>query len=488
MNASRHHVLHALLLIGMLFLAETAARAGEATEEPTDEAVKRLPELQARLIAADLVVRARVANTLAAGEKTIVVLDVGEIFRGTTSHKTIYAEAASDEAADLDRRDALWLLKATDDTRRFILEGPESILDAKRADEIKEALDAITYAALKDLKFTASLDKNKYKLDEPIRLTWTIENPTDTPIVIAVPAVWGVGLGLSLACITEKAWVEILLEGAPYVLEREREARFTFTTLGPGHREAGGTASLLRLVHRHRPNAPSDTGVLLQPGKYALELTYDTTKLVEGSAGNVPKETVLGTLKTGRTVFEVTREKLSTLDEAKSVLAHLADVEDIQTALASDDPEVRSSAIEAIRDYSCPALLTLLETMLRSEDVEVQAATCDALMMWAQHPAIIEARPFAALLEDLDAVGNPSVIARAAADLAEAQRDATMIPRLLKLLRNEEVNRVARQSIASSIGAIAGVETNTDDLDEAIVVIEHWVEGHPELVTPSDEP
>jgi hypothetical protein len=105
--------------------------------------------------------------------------------------------------------------------------------------------------------------------------------------------------------------------------------------------------------------------------------------------------------------------------------------------------------------------------------------------MWARHPTIIKAGPFAELLEDLD-VQNPSLIARTAADLAEAQNDATMVPLLLKALKSEKINKVSRQSIALSIGAIAGLEIDETDLDEAVAVIENWVEKHPEEVTPPE--
>jgi len=486
MGLRRQRMLKAVLFAGVVFLVVDTALAGEAPEEPNEAAAKRLAELQSRLLAADLVVRGQVTNTVAAGEKSIVVLSVRETLRGAVRHKTIYVETGQEDAAALDEHEALWLLKATDTPRRFVLDSLESVLEAGQADEIKEALKSIEYAKLQDLKFTVSLDKKTYKLDEPIRLTWTIENPTDKPIVIAVPHVWGAGLGLLLERAGDGAKFETMLEQRASLSAEEREAAFTFHTLFANGPSVARAVSVFRLLNRDKLSGPPETGSLLEPGKYVLKLTSDTSDLAAILGGAVPKEVALGKLETARIAFEVSTEKLSTLDEAKGVVARMAGVDDIENALEQDDPEAQARAIEAIRDYSSPGLLPLLERMLRVDDPQLQAAACDAVTMWARHPAVIEARLFAKLLEDPAAIKNVSLIARAAAEVAEAQNDATMIPALLALMKDKRVGSVVHGVIALAIGEIAGLEIDPYDLDGALETIEDWVEKHPEQVGAPD--
>ena len=489
----------AATLIATTLCLANAALAGEPTKAEEEEAAKKLAELQQKLLAADLVVRAKVANTLAAGDKAVIVLSVRETFRGATARKAIYVETSKETATDLDDKETIWFLRATADPRRFTLAGPSSILDAERADEIKTAFEKIEYAALDDLKFTVSLDKETYKLDEPIRLTWTIENRTDKPIVIAVPETWGAGLAIGLIGLSQG---QVPLDTGDIHIARgigddtvlllpadsdaaRHGARFTFATLGAGRREELGTASLLRLVRSYGETKEHPSGSLLGPGRYMLRLAIDSTGAAEPDDALAPAEARLGSLDSDRILFDVGDERLDSLDDAKSILAKLAEVDDVDTSIESSNAGTRARLLEAVRDYSCPALLPLLQTMLRADDLKVQAAACDALLMWARHPTIIKARPFAELLEDLD-VQNPSLIARTGADLAEAQNDATMVPLLLKALKNEKINKISRQSIALSIGAIASLEIDETDLDEAVAVIENWVEKHPEQVNPPE--
>jgi hypothetical protein len=313
----------------------TKAEEKEAARAEEEEAAKKLAELQQKLLAADLVVRAKVANTLAAGDKLVIVLSVRETFRGATARKAIYVETTKEHAADLAELEAIWLLTATADPRRFTLEAPESILDAERADEIKTALEKIEYAALDDLKFTVSLDKKTYKLDEPIRLTWTIENPTDKPIVIAVPETWGAGLAIGLIgvsqqhvplrtgdiLITRKVGEDTVLLLPPDSDARRHGARFTFDTLGAGRREELGTASLLRLVRSYGETKEHPSGSLLDPGRYMLQLAIDSTGAAEPDDALAPAEARLGRLHSDKILFDVGDERLDSLDDAKSILA-----------------------------------------------------------------------------------------------------------------------------------------------------------------------
>jgi hypothetical protein len=476
MNALGLRSWFAQLLAAAVLGSSVAALAGQTPDdEAKKEEAKRLAELQARLLGADLVVRARVANVLPVGDEVLVVLGVRETFRGATARRAIYVETAKANAAGLEGQEALWLLKATDDPRHFLLDGPDAILEVERAGQITKALEAIEYASLDQLKLTVALDKGAYKLDEPIRLTWTIENPTEKPIVIAVPRVWGAGLGISLKSAAPQG--KTILSLGP----RSRagnEGQFSFHTLMGEHRSVTGTASLLRLVAGHRQADAAAEGSLLPPESYVLKLSSDTT----GAAGNpdvaVPKEAALGSLESSELAFEVTAASLSSPDEAKALIAQFAGVEDIEKALESDDAGIRARAIEAVRDYACPALLPLLAKMLRSDDAEAQAAACSAITMWARHPAVVAARPFEELLEKAPIGKDLSVIARAAADVAEAQQDATMIPLLLRYLYDEKINTVSKQSIALSIGAIAGLDINESDLDEATATIARWVKEH----------
>ncbi len=482
-------VSYAVLMVPGASLAANDRSGRDASGDRTDEQDKaaRLAELQAQLFAADLVVRAKVANVVTVGGKAVVVLVVIKTFRGATPRKAIYAETAKQDAAGLDEREAVWLLNAMDDPRRFTLEGPEAILDIERADEVTKALEAVEYATLDDLTFTVSFDKKTYKLDEPIRLTWTIENPTEKPIVIAVPEGWVMMLGISLKRRSAEAnkSVETVLDIKPNSTEMRLDAESSFRTLDATRPQITGTVSLLRLIasysDQERRSLPT-----LEPGGHQVTLFADTSQLAKVPGIAIPKSAALGWLNTERLSFEIASDRLSTLDEAKTLVARLAGVEDLDEALKSDDSEVRSRAIGAVRDYACPALLPLLEELLRSNDPEIQAAACSAIAMWARHPAIIKARPFAGRLESAPIGEELSLIARTAADVAEAQKDATMIPLLLRFLGDEHVNRVSKQSIVLSIGAIAGLEINETDLDEAEATIMRWVKKHPEKVTPPE--
>jgi hypothetical protein len=473
------------VLAALVLALATRALGGEAPEAPDQEAAKRLAALQAQLLAADLVVRARVTNIFTTGDTAVLVLGVHETFRGATARKAVYVELDKEKAAGLDERDAVWLLKATADPRRFSLDGPVSILDADRADEIKAALASVEYAALDDLKLTVSLDKDTYKLDEPIRLTWTIENPTDKPIVIAVPEVWGAGFGITLGRAGSEgaAGAGAVLDVGPRAHADEHEGRFTFTTLSAARRQVSGSFSLLRLTSSYSQASQPASGSLLPPGRYRLKVSLDTTGAVHAPDVSVPKEARLGALQTPEFAFEVADAPFASLDEAREALRIIAGVERLDDALKAIQPEAHARLLVAVRDYSCPALLPFLDELLRSEDSEMQAAACQAVSMWARHPAVIAARPFAKLLTDADVPGR-SLIARTAADVAETQKDATMIPLLLKALGDERVNKVSRQSIALSIGAIAGLEIDPDDLDAAAAAIENWVKANPDRVAP----
>ncbi len=477
----------AALLAALMLTLSAAALATEATGKEDEEAAKRRAELQARLLAADLVVRAKVSNILVVGDKALVVLGMRETFRGATPRKAIYAETAKQDAAGHDEQEAIWLLNATDDPRRFTLEGPEAILDIERADEVTKALEAVEYATLGDLTFTVSLDKKTYKLDEPIRLTWTIKNPTENPIVIAVPEGWGMMLGTSLKRSSAEAGKSVVtvLDIKPNSTAMRLDAEPSFRTLDATQTRITGTVSLLRLItsysDQERRSLPT-----LEPGGHQVTLFGDTSQLAKLPGIAIPKSAALGRLNTERVSFEITFDRLSTLDEAKALVARLAGVEDLDEALKSDDAEIRARALKAVRDYACPALLPLLEELLRSDDPEVQTAACSAIAMWARHPAIIKARPFAGRLESAPIGEELSLIARTAADVAEAQKDATMIPLLVRFLGDEHVNRVSKQSIVLSIGTIAGLEINETDLDEAEAIIERWVKKHPEKVTPPE--
>jgi hypothetical protein len=473
------------VLAALVLALATRALGGETSETPDQEAAKRLAALQAQLLAADLVVHARVTNILATGDTAVLVLGVHETFRGATARKAVYVELEKEKAAGLDERDAVWLLKATDDPRRFALDGLGSILDAERADEIKAALASIEYAALDDLTFTVSLDKDTYKLDEPIRLTWTIENPTDKPIVIAVPEVWGAGFGITLGQAKAEggAGAGAMLDVAPRAHAEQHEGRFTFATLSATRPQVSGSFSLLRLVSSYSEAAAPVSGSLLPAGRYRLKVSLDTTGAVRAPDVSVPKEARLGALQTPEFAFEVADTPFTSLDEAREALRVIAGVERLDGALKTTPPEAHARLLVAVRDYSCPALLPFLDELLRSEDSELQAAACQAVAMWARHPAVIEARPFAKLLADEDVPGR-SLIARTAADMAETQKDATMIPVLLEALGDERVNKVSRQSIALSLGAIAGLEIDPDDLDAAVAAIENWVKANPDRVAP----
>ncbi len=495
MNPFRNTCLLAALIAATLCQANVAP-AGEPTKAEEEEAARKLAELQEKLLAADLVVRAKVANTLAAGDTTVIVLGVRETFRGATPRKAIYVETTRETAAGLDDKEAIWLLDATDDPRRFTLEGPSSILDAERADEIKTALDKIEYASLDDLKFTVSLDKKTYKLDEPIRLTWTIENPTDKPIVIDMPTLkgdWGVTLGVSLNRLDGKEKRPII-DLQPYSRHRADTDAFGYT-LNKGNRSAGGAESLLKLVSLYRSAEWVKDGPLLVPGTYDLKVVYDTSRLQTDAArrahelgfsrGREDVDVRLGRLETPVIQFEVTSEQLLSLDEAKAIVARVADVPDFDKAV-EEGIDGSSQFSWALADYASPPLLPVLEKLLESGDFFTSGVAEQAILMWARHPAIIKARPFEKLLRDPPEHADMSSLATAAADVAEAQKDATMIPLLLKFLKDKSIGKVSRQSIASSIGEIAGLQIDPDDLDEAVAVIDNWLEKHPEKVTPPE--
>jgi hypothetical protein len=467
--------LYALItwLVGCPILLVSAA--SRASDEELD-AEARAAELRAQLFAADLVVQAEVANVVEVGDEAIVVLEVNETFRGATARKTIYAETPRDVAAELADREAIWLLKATDDPRRFVLDASASTLPVERAGEITEVLEHVTYATLDELAFTISLDKKTYKLDEPIRLTWSIENPTKEPIVIAEPENWGAALGLILAPRTRGGdETDVVLEIKPGT-KHEADATARFRTLDPRRPAIGGTASLLRLIAAYG-DAEQRTLPALEPGKYELTVRADTSHVAKDDAAT-PNEATLGALAAEPITFRVAEDDPFTLDEAKALLADAAGVEDIDAAIASDDPKRRNRALVAVEDYACPALMPLYEQMLRSDDDATRAAACRAITTWARHPAVVEANPFTDLIDELPLRADLSDIARAAADVAEAQGDTTMIPVLLRFIQVETVNDVSKRSVVLSVAQLTGLELDETDLEEAETLIKDWIERH----------
>ena len=502
MNPHRRRRPIAAILAAGLLAAAGVARAGETPAPENEQAAKRLAELQARLLDADLVVRARVANVLGVEDTAVLVLGIRETLRGASARKAVYVEMAKDDANGLDERDAVWFLKATADPRRFTLAEQDAILDAARADEIKAALATIEYAALDDLNFTVSLDKYTYKLDEPIRLTWTIENPTDKPIVIDVPTLrgdWGLRLGMLLRRL-EGTEEYVIVNLRPYS-KHGGDLEALGYTLHKAHGSAGGTASLLRLVSSHRAAEWAKEGSLLPPGTYSLKIVYDTSGLRTDAAmrarelgsSDVTADIRLGRLEAPTVHFVVSSEQLLDMEEAKAIVAQMAGVADFDKAMAQSlaggtEPGLRPGTEFdwALQDFSSPALLPVYQKMLRSNDLLTSGVAAQAILMWARHPAVIKARPFEELLRDPPEGADMSSLARGAADVAEAQKDASMIPLLLKFLKDEGIGKVSRQSIALSIGAIAGLEIDPDDLDEAAAVIQNWVEKHPEEVAPPD--
>jgi len=477
----RLHVFIAWLVGCAILMLPAASRA---TEDERDDAAREA-ELRAQLFAADLVVQAKAANIVGVGGSAVVVLEVSKTFRGATARTTIYAETAKEHAAELADREAIWLLKATVDPRRFVLDGPASILPVERVAEVADVLENTTYAMLNDLTFTVWLDKKTYKLDEPICLTWSIENPTNNPIVIAEPEGWAAALGLVLTPRTRGADdTGAVLEIKPGT-KPQADSTPRFRTLDPVRPTIGGTASLLRLVVTYG-NAEQRTLPTLDPGKYELALRADTSHITKDDAGT-PKEAALGALATEAVTFRVAEDDPFTLNEAKALLAGVAGVEDIDAAIASDDAELRARALIAVEDYACPALLPLYEQMLRSHDADVRAAACRAITMWARHSSVVESRPFADLIDDLPLKADLSDIARAAADVAEAQSDTTMIPVLLRFIQVDTVNEVSKRSVVLSIAQITGLELDETDLEEAETLIKDWIERHPaDDTSPSD--
>ncbi len=458
--------------------------AARESEDEQDRAA-RAAELRARLLAADLVVQAKVVNVVSVGGNAVVVLEVSKTYRGATARTTIYAETPKEHATDLADREAIWLLKATNDPRRFVLDGPASILAVERAADVAELLDNVTYATLDDLVFTVSLDKKTYKLDEPIRLTWSIENPTKDPIVIAEPEGWGAALGLVLTPRTRGADdTGAVLEIKP-AARPEADATARFRTLDPTRHKIGDSESLLRLVAVYG-NAEQLTPPTLEPGKYELTLRADTSDIATDDA-TTPKEAALGALATDPITFRVAEDDPFTLDEAKALLADVAGIEDIDTAVTSDDSKLRARALAAVQDYACPALLPLYEQMLRAENADTRAAACRAITMWARHPTVVEAKPFADLIDDLPLDADLSAIARAAADVAEAQGDTTMVPVLLRFIQVETVTEVSKRSVVLSIAQITGLDLDETDLEESETLVKDWIQRHPPDDTSPDD-
>jgi hypothetical protein len=484
-----------LPIVAMLFLTALsfgtawAAEDGEsgatdAEKQKQDEA-KRLDELRPRLFAADLVVQASVTNVLPVGDKAIIVLAVREMFRGATARKAIYAETTQAAAAQIGQREAVWLLKSTDGDRHYTLDGPDDVLDAERAADVVKALETAAYATLSDLKLTVTLDKGAYRPDEPIRITWTIDNPTNNPIEVAEPTDWGIMLGLLLKGSTpdDTTALEPVVEIVPNTLT-QREPTTVFRTLDPTRPNIHGSASLLRLVSsfsgKQRRGRP-----WLNPGRQELTLRADTSKVTEIPGVAVPKGAALGELRSEPVTFVITEGEPLSLDEAKALVAGFAGVDDLDQAIKSNDLVTRARTLQALVDYACPALLPLYEQMLRADDPIDRAVACSAITMWACHPAIVQARPFANLIDELPLDADLSLIARSIADVAEAQNDITAMPLLLRLMRVETVDTVSKRSVAISAAAIAGLQIDETNLEEAESIVKNWIEKHPDEVNAS---
>jgi hypothetical protein len=476
-------------------VAATAFAVEEAdtttAEQPKEDQqdAKRLAELQARLMAVDLVVRAEATNVLTVGDRALVVLAVRDTYRGATARTAIYAETAKEHAAGLQDRKAVWLLKATDDPRHFILDGPDTILELKDAEDVVKALETVTYAALEDLKLTVALDKPAYKRDEPIRLTWTLENPAGKPVVIAEPDGWGAMFGAALTVQPaehDESGPLTVLDIKPGTRALPATSDTRFRTLDPTRPKISGSVSLLRLVsgfsgsdYARAPTLPAGTAT--------VTLTADTSQVGKLPGIVLPRGTLLGRLESEALSFEVTGETMADADEAKAIVARIAGVDDVDKAIQSDDAKERARALDAVTDYACPPLLPLLEELLASRDQALQAAACNALLMWARHPAVVRARPLEKRLEAAPIGEELSLIARTASEIAEVQDDASMIPLLLRFLGDEHIDRVSKQRMALSMAAIAGLSLDETNLDEAAFTIKEWVEKNPDRVKHPEE-
>ena len=487
----------AFLMTALVAVAPAALAAEEPDTTTTDEQAKekeeeakRLAELQAKLMAVDLVVRAQATNVLTVGDRALIVLAVRDTYRGATARTAVYAETAKDNAAGLQDHSAVWLLKATDNPRHFTLDGPDAILDLKDAEDVVKALEAVTYAALGDLKLAVALDKPTQKRDEPIRLTWTIENPSGKPLVVAEPDGWGAMLGITLSVQPaehdESGPITVLeikpgARALPATRALSSAGDVRFRTLDPTRPKISGTVSLLRLVSGFSEGdfarAPT-----LPAGTATLTLTADTTP-VGGLPGIIlPRGTLLGRLDGEALTFQVTDETMTDADEAKAIVARVAGVDDVDKALKSDDEKERARVLDAVTDYACPPLLPLLDELLASRDQPLQAAACNALLMWARHPAVVQARPLEKRLESAPIGEELSLIARTASEIAEVQQDPTMIPLLLRFLADEHIDRVSKQRMVLSMAAIAGLTVDETNLDEAAFTIKDWVEKNPDKV------
>jgi hypothetical protein len=225
----------------------------------------------------------------------------------------------------------------------------------------------------------------------------------------------------------------------------------------------------------------------LPAGTATITLTADTAP-VSGLPGIVlPRGTLLGRLESEPLTFEITADAMSDPDEAKALVARAAGIEDVDLAVKSDNEKERTPALKAIVDYACPPLLPTLEALLASRDQTLQAAACEAMIMWARHPAIVQARPLEKRLEAAPIGEELSLIASTAAEICEVQHDATMIPLLLRFLGDEHIDRVSKQRMVLSMAAIAGLTVDETDLDAAAFTIKEWLEKNPDEVKPPRE-
>ncbi|MBN1918009.1 MAG: hypothetical protein JW889_08885 [Verrucomicrobia bacterium] len=461
--------------------AETAMTDEQAEADELE--AQRLDELRAKLMAVDLVVRAEVTNVLTVGDRALLVLAVHDTYRGATARLAIYAETAKEFGAGLQDYKGVWLLRTTDNPRHFALDGPEALLDLKDAEDVSKALETVTYATLADLKLTVALDKPVTMRDEPIRLTWTIENPSGKPLVIAQPDGWAAMFGITLTVQPPDGEDRpiTVLDVKAGARPLPRSADVWFRTLDPTRPKVSGTVSLLRLVSGFNGGDYSRLPTL-PAGTATITITADTTPVNELPGIVLPRGTLLGRLDSAPLTFEITAESIADLDEAKAIATRMAGVENLDEAIKSNSEKDRARALQAVVDYACPPLLPIIEGLLATRDQVLQAAACEALLMWARHPAVVNARPLEKRLEAAPIGEELSLIASTASEIAEVQHDPSMIPLLLRFLGDEHIDRVSKQRMALSMAAIAGLTVDETELDEAAFTIKQWVEKNPDKV------
>lgn len=453
--------------------------ATESNPEKIEEEKTRIEELTKALDDADSVVIASIKNVVNGKIRNYAVLEVSEELKGIHGRKVLYVgfdPSIHSDFFQIDKK-GLWMLKNDEGAPYTTLIKGRFFEENYDENKIKEILAGQNSLSPEDIEFTIKTDKNKYCIDEAIRVEMTIRNKGTKSITYDDSILWGFTHSYSL--IVEK-------EGKTELLKIEKPAggivgefpgpRFVRLSSGEIRNHS---FNLIRLLTAY---PPSGLNILPQMPKCnaTLAIYWNTKNLKEYFPDIKTSYAVEGAWAAPEIKFEVTSKEAEYPEGVIKEMEKKSGIANLLECMASNEEKTFKQAEDAFVEYAVPAVEQDLMLMLVSDNPILREAAGRSFLWLAKHPKFMASDALLEYLAKSDEItdtGAWNQVLSFITSVAIKQNRKEYVPQFVSALESENTTIIVTKEVVTALSTITGLELSEENFDETIEKMKKWIEN-----------